>query len=380
MGSVSPYTNAKGETLYRIIFRDADHKQTSKRGFKTQREAKLALGKIENAVHEGNYVTHKRGMKTVSDLAPAWLATKKATLKPSSYAAIKTSWNTHVEKRWGVVPVAKIKREAVQSWANDLGRGPTTVRRANEVLAGILDTAIPTNIKSNPAREIALPKKKTVKARRYLTHQQLWKLAEASGSHRLQVLTLGYCGIRWGELTALQARDLDHEKQLLTIDKNVVLIGSKLVPGTPKGGDARRVPVPTRVWDLLVKQTKDKAPDSLIFPNEYGGFINPPSGGKSGRNWWVSALKKAGIEYMPIHDLRHTAASLAVASGAHVKIIQRMLGHSSAAVTLDVYADLFEDDLHVLTSRLDSAIEASFVAKFVAKDPEEANRKTPQPA
>ncbi|MGK0715030.1 tyrosine-type recombinase/integrase [Leucobacter sp. W1153] len=380
MGSIRPYTNAKGETLYRIIFRDAEHKQTSKRGFTSQREAKLALGKIENAVHEGLYVGHKRGMILVSDLAPAWLATKKATLKPSSYAAIDTSWNVHVEKRWGSVPVAKIKREAIQVWANNLGRGPTTVRRANEVLAGILDTAIPTNIKTNPAREIALPKKKTAKARRYLTHQQLWSLAEASSSHQVQVLTLGYCGIRWGELTALQVRDLDHEKQLLTVNKNVVLIGSKLVPGTPKGGDSRRVPVPTRVWDLLVESTKKKSPEALIFPNEYGGFINPPSGGKSGRNWWVSALKKASIEYLPIHDLRHTAASLAVASGAHVKIIQRMLGHSSAAVTLDVYADLFEDDLHVLTSRLDSAIEASFVAKSVAKDPEQTKEKTPQAA
>ena len=48
---------------------------------------------------------------------------------------------------------------------------------------------------------------------------------------------------------------------------------------------------------------------------------------------------------MTIHDLRHTAASLAISAGANVKAVQRMLGHKSAAMTLDVYADLFDDDL-----------------------------------
>ncbi|GAA2176961.1 hypothetical protein GCM10009847_00970 [Leucobacter tardus] len=69
---------------------------------------------------------------------------------------------------------------------------------------------------------------------------------------------------------------------------------------------------------------------------------------------------------MPIHDLRHTAASLAVRSGAHVKIVQRMLGHKSAAVTLDTYADLFEDDLESLRDRLDSDIAGAIVVNSVA--------------
>jgi len=58
---------------------------------------------------------------------------------------------------------------------------------------------------------------------------------------------------------------------------------------------------------------------------------------------------------LTIHDLRHTAASLAVASGANVKAVQRMLGHASAAMTLDVYADLFDDDLDAVSSALHAA-------------------------
>ena len=66
-------------------------------------------------------------------------------------------------------------------------------------------------------------------------------------------------------------------------------------------------------------------------------------------------LERAGVEYLRPHDLRHTAASLAVQAGANVKVVQRMLGHASAAMTLDVYSDLFEDDLVTVADALDVA-------------------------
>jgi integrase len=59
------------------------------------------------------------------------------------------------------------------------------------------------------------------------------------------------------------------------------------------------------------------------------------------------------------HDLRHTAASLAISAGAKVKAVQRMLGHAKASKTLDVYADLFDDDLDVVADRLNAAIQSA---------------------
>lgn len=70
--------------------------------------------------------------------------------------------------------------------------------------------------------------------------------------------------------------------------------------------------------------------------------------------WWETALKEARAPYMPPRDLRHTAASLAVQSGASVKVVQRMLGHARAAVTLDVYADLFDSDLDEVAEALEA--------------------------
>ena len=79
-------------------------------------------------------------------------------------------------------------------------------------------------------------------------------------------------------------------------------------------------------------------------------------------SYWARAIKTSGIPRITPHELRHTAASLAVQSGANIKAVQRMLGHSSAAMTLDVYADLFDDDLDQLADRLNAA--ATSVAKM----------------
>jgi integrase len=84
-----------------------------------------------------------------------------------------------------------------------------------------------------------------------------------------------------------------------------------------------------------------------------------PRASGSSRSWFVRALDDAGLERMTIHDLRHTAASLAISSGANVKAVQRMLGHASAAMTLDVYADLFDDDLDSVSTSLNAARAAA---------------------
>ena len=78
------------------------------------------------------------------------------------------------------------------------------------------------------------------------------------------------------------------------------------------------------------------------------------------RGWFVSAVRKSQVvdstfPRMTLHDLRHTAASLAISARANVKAIQRMLGHASAAMTLDTYADLFDDDLDSVADALDDA-------------------------
>jgi len=98
-----------------------------------------------------------------------------------------------------------------------------------------------------------------------------------------------------------------------------------------------------------------KAAQDLVFTAPHGGLLRLMN---FRRRSFDPAVHVAGLDGLTPHDLRHTAASLAVASGANVKAVQRMLGHASAAMTLDIYAGLFDDDLEALAEKMDAAAEA----------------------
>jgi len=88
--------------------------------------------------------------------------------------------------------------------------------------------------------------------------------------------------------------------------------------------------------------------------------------------WFVAAVHAAqvvdpGFPRVTPHDLRHTAASLAISAGANVKAVQRMLGHASASMTLDTYADLFDDDLDGVAVALNDQAMNSNVGKMWAR-------------
>jgi integrase len=89
-------------------------------------------------------------------------------------------------------------------------------------------------------------------------------------------------------------------------------------------------------------------------------FTSPDGHALRLRNWrariFDPACQRAQLRGVTPHDLRHTAASLAIQNGANVKVVQRMLGHASAAMTLDVYAGLFRDDLDNVADALDRVV------------------------
>jgi integrase len=95
----------------------------------------------------------------------------------------------------------------------------------------------------------------------------------------------------------------------------------------------------------LARQCEGKSRADLLFPGPAGDYLRRP---RARSGWWDKAVRVAGLPRLTPRELRHTAASLAVSAGANVKAVQRMLGHASAAMTLDVYSDLFDDDLEAV--------------------------------
>ena len=162
---------------------------------------------------------------------------------------------------------------------------------------------------------------------------------------------LAYAGLRWGELVALTVRRVDLLRRRLEIVEAITEVHGKVIVGTTKNHQRRSVPIPRFLADELAIQLAGKAPGDLVFTTPRAGCsATQTSGPGSGTRHRTRRAASADL-----HELRHTAASLAVAAGANVKAVQQMLGHASAAMTLDVYAGLFADDLDAVADQLDRA-------------------------
>lgn len=358
MGSISSYESAAGRR-YRVRYRKPDNSQTDKRGFRTKREAELFLSSTEVSKARGEYIDPTESRATVGELGTEWLK-HQGHLKASSSRPLEIAWRLHVAPRWSAIAVSDVRYSDVQRWVTDLqfeqGKSASTILRAYGVLAAILDVAVKDRrLLSNPSRGLNLPRK-VGKEHVYLSHMQVKLLATNARENETLVNFLAYTGLRWGEATGLRIRDVDFTRRRIKVQQNAVMVGGSIVIGTPKTHEARSVPFPAFLSDALIELCKNKATNDLVF-GDGREYIRPPD---SRRGWWNAALRRSrevepDFPTVTRHDMRHTAASLAVSAGANVKAVQRMLGHASAAMTLDTYADLFDDDLDAVANALDAA-------------------------
>lgn len=357
MAKTKRYQTAKSER-WEVRYRKPDGGTTRKRGFLTKAAAESWEASNKVSLDSGAYVAPAKGRIKVGDLAAPWLERKKATTEPSHSRMLDSAWRVHVQPVWGSVPVNKVGVTAVKNWSASMtaaGCSATTVLRALGVLAGILDDAVDDGrLVKNPARGLD-PKKRekpTKRARKhiYLDHDAVGRLADESGVYRILVLVLAYCGIRWGEAVALRVRHIDEVRRRLLVIDNAVQLGSDFAEGDPKGDEPREVPVPRFLLTELKSQIYGRGPDDLVFGDGTNYLPRPKSDG----GWFVGAVKRAQVQKITPHDLRHTAASLAVSAGANVLAISRMLGHAPD-VTLRIYADLFDNDLDKVGEALDAA-------------------------
>jgi integrase len=165
------------------------------------------------------------------------------------------------------------------------------------------------------------------------------------------ILTLAYCGLRWGELAALRVDSVDLTRRRLEVGESVTEVRGHLVWGSPKTHQHRTVPIPAFLARELAAHIHSKDPSGLLFTTRRGAVLRNLN---FRRDVFDDAATAAGLPGLTPHELRHTAASLAISAGANVKTVQRMLGHASAAMTLDVYSRIFDDDLDRVAEELDA--------------------------
>jgi integrase len=310
----------------------------------------------------GTYVAPEAGWVTVAAVYNSWSASQ-GHISPKTAATRRSAWASRVEPQWGDVAVVDVKTSAVKAWVAKMAAeevGAATIENAFGLLRQVLGAAVEDErIPRNPCEGVRLPKRKHAD-RGYLSHAQVSVLAAAVERQPEVVRFLAYTGLRWGEMAALRVQDFDMLRRRVNVSRSVTESGG-LVWSTPKTWERRSVPFPAVLVDELAALMVGKRREELVFTDLRGGVLR-------NSNWRARVFARAvakcrkAVDTFPSitpHELRHTAASLAVSAGANVKAVQRMLGHAKASMTLDVYADLFDADLDEVAVSLDAAIRAA---------------------
>lgn len=345
------FVEKRGAGRWRARHRGPDGRERS-RTFGRRSDAERWLTAETGKVLRGEWTDPRRAHVTVGDLAGQWLD-RQVNLKPSTRQRYTSLIRVHVLPRWGTTRLDRVDYEGVAGWIAALsasGLSASSVRQTHRVLSLILRDAVRgKRLPANPAEGVALPR--IVKTEpRFLTAADVTRLADAAGPDRLLVLLLAFTGLRFGEVAALRVGRVDMLRRRLTVAESVTEVNGRATFGTPKNHQRRAVPVPRFLVDDLTAALAGKGPDEFAFTAASGAHLRL-------MNWrrrtFDPAVRAAGLVGVTPHDLRHTAASLAISSGANVKDVQRMLGHASAAMTLDVYAGLFTDSLDAVADRMD---------------------------
>lgn len=338
--SISQYKTQSGQTRWRVRYTRPDGTRTDKRGFKT----KAAARQWEARAITGDVTLAGKNEPTINDLSTLYLASLNRLAKGTANG-YTTALNGHVLPRWGRTKPSEITRANVQQWITSERFTWSVATRNLAVLTGILTV---NGYNADATKDITKPRK-NFREHIYLTYPHLSLLASQSPYPGI-IYTLGLTGVRWGECAGARVKDYNPATRELHIVQTAGMVQGKLVIGRPKSGKSRLIMVPDQAADYLDEATEGRPANAPIFPGPDGDYMKRPRG----RSWYDGSKRRAREKdnTFPVaarlHDLRHTAASLMVQSGAHVKLVQHQLGHATASMTMDTYADLFPEDLTVL--------------------------------
>jgi len=342
-------------------------------------KAEARCAELETALRAGSYVDPKSSKVTFTDMAEKWLESRH-DLRKSTWWKYRGLLDNHVIPKWGDLPLNAIEREDIAVWVAKLLKskedggsalGPSQARHAFRVLSMVLEWCVPRRIPVNPARGVKLPVRPEAE-HVYLSYEQVEALANASaglrtkydrptagaGINKALILLLAYTGLRWGEAAALRVGRIDLARRRVRVAVTFYEVGGEQLEGLPKTGKRRTVSFPASLVPVLRPLVDGRDKNDLVFTTARGLSLRA-------NNWRVrefnAAVNAAGLtaEGLTPHKLRHTAASLAIAAGADVKVVQQMLGHADASMTLNVYGHLFPDRLDEVADVLDIRRQAA---------------------
>ena len=365
---IKKYTTKNGETRY--LFQTylgidpitGKERRTTRRGFKTMKEAKQAERNLLLDVEENGLPSNQSdGFQdpTFEELVQLWLENYKTTVKPSTFENVKSKVETMTEEHFKELKLKKITVAYCQKVVIELSKTYVLYNHYLSVINRIFKYAVLMDIlDSNPFDKVIKPKsRQTQRKGNFLTKEELKEFLKLAKTATLSyffplVHLMSYTGLRQGEALALKWSDIDFENKKITVNKTAARIKEKQTLQTPKTKNSKRViSIDPTTLSILKSWKKDQikiyfkngkhfeGDDNFIFTNQRGEWVHIHN--------FIRYFKRfiADHKLKPItpHGLRHTHASLLFSAGVEPKNISDRLGHSTVQITLDLYTHITEE-------------------------------------
>ena len=306
---------------------------------------------------------------TLGSYAPAWLADRP--LKPRTREHYQSLLDRQILPSLGDRPLRALTPVTIRAWHAELGtKTPTLRAHAYGLLRTVLATAQHDGlITANPCHIRGAGNSKRVHKIKPLTLPELEVLvSNMPERHRLLVLLAAWCGLRFGELTELRRSDIDMKNGRIRVRRAVVHLDGKAVVSTPKSdAGIRDVAMPPHLLPMVKAHIADHAEvgrDGLLFPAKDGGHLAPsslygraPTRTRAGWGFY-GARAAAGRPDLRWHDLRHTGAVWAAATGATLAELMARLGHSTQRAALR-YQHAAQDRDAEIARRLSAMVDGA---------------------
>jgi integrase len=305
----------------------------------------------------------------------------KATKAPLTYRGYEQTARMYIIPRLGRIPLERLSGQDVQRCLNQAskdGLSPTSVKNINATLKTALSTGKRWGyVERNAAKDATPPKQKKFAAKA-LTVEQSERLLKVMAGHRYEALIVValMMGLRRGEVAALRWSEIDFADGFLHVRTALQRIKGKGVQlhDVKSEKSHRHSPLPALCIAALLRLremqeeekraagTKWKQDSDFVFTSRYGARI----GIEEPIRELKSALKLAKLPDARFHDLRHSTASLLLAKGVPMKIVQEIMGHANFQITMDTYSHVLPSQLRDAMETMNDIFEKPVVAPVVA--------------
>lgn len=379
-GHIRPRKRKDGQKAFQIIAELPPDPLTGKRQRKyltiigTKKEAEKALHKLIEELQYGEYID--RSDVTLEAWMTEWLDLYiKNTISPTTYVSYVDNMNNYIFPSLGKIRLQDLSTSQIQKLINSLSAcsprsgkpmAPKTIKNIFLNINAAMEKAeILGMIRKNPCKHVVLPKVPRPIGTAY-DEAEIQQLLDAAKGTDLELpLYIEVClGLRRGELLALQYSAVDWDNNTISIIESRVTAGNEVIVKCPKTQSGRRdLIVPAHLMKMLrlryswylqqkLRLGGDFTHSDLVICQPNGKPYHPDHFAKKFRK----LLKDHSLRKIRFHDLRHTNASLMIASGIDIKVAQQRLGHSDVTTTLNIYSHVLQRSNQEAANTLDSLI------------------------